>query len=64
MYDVHTLGCFTAARPSDHHDSAVTSIRCTSDGKITATASKDGTVKLWDSVNNRVMNTVGGRERG
>eukprot|EP00933_Yihiella_yeosuensis_P026484 TRINITY_DN20566_c0_g1_i1.p1 TRINITY_DN20566_c0_g1~~TRINITY_DN20566_c0_g1_i1.p1 ORF type:complete len:487 (-),score=97.43 TRINITY_DN20566_c0_g1_i1:130-1590(-) len=58
MYDLQTLNCFSAFNQEHHHNSGINDVRCTSDGKVLATASADGAVKLWDAVSNRVMNTL------
>lgn len=58
LYDLQTLNCFTSFNQDEHHYGGVNDIRCTSDGKVFATASNDGAVKLWDAVSNRTINTL------
>jgi len=58
LYDLQTLSCFTTARQDQHHAAGINDVRCTSDGKVLASASADGGIKLWDAVTNSVINTL------
>ncbi|XP_065842308.1 cleavage stimulation factor subunit 1-like [Oscarella lobularis] len=57
LYDFNTLTCYVSANPKDQHSGPITSIRYSSNGKMYVSSSKDGTIKLWDSVSNRCVNT-------
>lgn len=58
MYDLQTLSCFTTSHQDQHHTAGINDLRCTSDGKILASASADGSIKLWDAVTNSVVNAL------
>jgi len=58
LYDLQTLNCFTSFHQDHHHSSGINDIRCTSDGRMFATASSDGTIKLWDAVSQRMVNSL------
>lgn len=58
LYDLQTLNCFTTFRQDHHHTGAINDVRCTSDGRCFASASNDGTVKIWDAVSQRVANNL------
>eukprot|EP00927_Polykrikos_kofoidii_P056603 TRINITY_DN50701_c0_g1_i1.p1 TRINITY_DN50701_c0_g1~~TRINITY_DN50701_c0_g1_i1.p1 ORF type:complete len:593 (+),score=96.80 TRINITY_DN50701_c0_g1_i1:116-1780(+) len=57
-YDLQTLNCFTAFHQEHHHGGCINDVRCSSDGRMFATASSDGVIKLWDGVSNRVVNRI------
>lgn len=57
LYDVNTLQCFVCCFPSHQHTGAITSVRWAQDSKVFASASKDGSIKLWDGVSNKCINT-------
>merc|ERR1711972_1038172 len=58
LYDLQTLSCFTSFVQSEHHTAGINAMRCTSDGKVMASGSSDGTIRLWDTVSNRLVNTI------
>jgi len=58
LYDLQTLNCFTTFNQEHHHGSGVNDVRCTSDGRVFATASSDGVIQMWDSVSHRVVNRL------
>lgn len=57
VYDVHTGQCFVSAIPAQHHKSSITCVRYASNGKTYATGSLDGSIKIWDGVSGRCINT-------
>jgi len=58
LYDLQTLNCFTTFNQSDHHSGGINDLRCTSDGRLFASASSDGAICLWDAVTHRVVNRL------
>jgi len=58
LYDLQTLNCFTTFNQQEHHASGINDLRCTSDGRIFASASSDGVIKLWDAVTHRLANRL------
>uniref|UniRef100_A0A1B6EAQ7 Cleavage stimulation factor subunit 1 n=1 Tax=Clastoptera arizonana TaxID=38151 RepID=A0A1B6EAQ7_9HEMI len=57
LYDFHTAQCYVCSNPSHQHTQAITSIKFAHGAKYFASASRDGTIKLWDGVSNRCVNT-------
>lgn len=57
LYDVNTLQCFVCSIPSHQHTNTVTSLKWSQDARVFASCSKDGSIKLWDGVSNRCINT-------
>lgn len=57
LYDVNTLQCFVCSIASHQHTSTVTCLKWSQDARVFATCSKDGSIKLWDGVSNRCVNT-------
>ncbi|CAD7092728.1 unnamed protein product [Hermetia illucens] len=57
VYDVNTAQCFVSAIPSQQHKSSVTCVKYASTAKVYATGSTDGSIKLWDGVSGRCINT-------
>lgn len=58
LYDLQTLNCFTTFHQDDHHSSGINDVRCSSDGRVFASASSDGAIFLWDAVSQRVVNRL------
>jgi cleavage stimulation factor subunit 1 len=58
LYDLQTLNCFTTYHQGDHHAAGINDVRCTSDGRIVASASADGSIQIWDAVTLRVANCI------
>ena len=57
LYRVETSQCFISSNPSDHHKSSITSVEWSPNARVFATGSKDGSIKIWDSVSNKCINT-------
>ncbi|KAL9548753.1 hypothetical protein MBANPS3_005531 [Mucor bainieri] len=58
VYDVKTLQCYTNSSNADMHRGSITQIRYSNTGKIFATSSLDGTVRIWDSVSSQCIRTL------
>lgn len=58
LYDLQTLNCFTTFHQHNHHSGGINDLRCTSDGRLFASASSDGAIGLWDAVTHRLVNRL------
>lgn len=57
VYDLHTTQCFVSAIPSQQHKSGVSALKYSRTAKLYASGSCDGSIKLWDAVSGRCINT-------
>ncbi|KAI9189659.1 hypothetical protein H9P43_001092 [Blastocladiella emersonii ATCC 22665] len=62
MYDIQTFKCFLASPGSSDDNvggvgNAITSVRIAADGRLAATASADGAVRLWDATSGKCTAT-------
>lgn len=57
VYDITTAQCFVSAIPSQQHKSGVSCVKYSLTSKIYASGSVDGSIKLWDGVSGRCINT-------
>ncbi|XP_043472833.1 cleavage stimulation factor subunit 1 [Leptopilina heterotoma] len=57
LYDVNTAQSFVCSIPNHQHTAGITSIKYSPDAKTYASAGKDGSIKIWDGVSNRCINT-------
>ncbi|KAL9651807.1 hypothetical protein ABK040_014452 [Willaertia magna] len=58
-YDlVNGYKCYTSAVYEDHHFAAINQVRYSPDGKLFISASKDGSIKIWDGVTGRCVTTI------
>jgi cleavage stimulation factor subunit 1 len=58
IYDVHSLACFIPTTSSSSHEGWINCVRYAPDGDTFASAGSDGTVKIWDAVAGKVLNTI------
>lgn len=57
LYDVNTTQCYTGSNPKHQHFDVVTSLDWSQDGKMYASASMDGAIKIWDGVSSNCVAT-------
>lgn len=57
VYDINTAQCFVSAIPSQQHKSSVTCVKYAPTARIYATGSLDGSIKIWDAISGRCVNT-------
>lgn len=57
VYDIATSQCFASAIASQQHKGAVSCVKYALTGKLYATGSADGAIKLWDAISGRCINT-------
>ncbi|XP_067658895.1 cleavage stimulation factor subunit 1-like [Haliotis asinina] len=57
LYDVNTFQCFVSHDPSGQHEGPVTSVNWSPNANLFTTCSKDGSIKVWDGVSHRCINT-------
>ncbi|GAB6033095.1 hypothetical protein CHUAL_012708 [Chamberlinius hualienensis] len=57
LYDVQTGQCFVSSVPEDQHKGPITCVQYCPSANMYATSSKDGDIKIWDGVSNKVVNT-------
>ncbi|KAF7727069.1 cleavage stimulation factor, 3' pre-RNA, subunit 1 [Apophysomyces ossiformis] len=55
VYDVKTLLCYTNSNTTEMHRGPITQIRYSHTGRLFASASADGNVRIWDSVSSRCV---------
>ena len=58
IYDIHTMRCFIPSTEPELHNAGILSVCCSSIGNIFASASNDGSIKLFDTVSSRCVNTI------
>ena len=58
LYDVATFTTFTSPHAGDHHYAAVTCARYASNGKHFASSSKDGSIRIYDTVTHRCVQYI------
>lgn len=57
LYDIQTAQAFVCNIPSHQHTSGITTMKYSPDAKVYASGSRDGSIKIWDCVSNRCVNT-------
>jgi len=55
---VHSLLCFIPTTSPQSHQGQINCVRYAPNGATFATASSDGTIKIWDTVMGKVLNTI------
>lgn len=59
LYNLNTSKCFISSNHNeDHHYASLNCAKFSPDGRLWATASADGSIKLWDGTNGRVIKTI------
>ncbi|CAO3599577.1 unnamed protein product [Absidia cylindrospora] len=59
IYDINTLQCYTNRQQSDRHQAAITQIQYSLEtGRLFASCSVDGTVKIWDGISSQCIKTL------
>ncbi|GAU90023.1 hypothetical protein RvY_02503 [Ramazzottius varieornatus] len=58
LYDIETNRSFVSSNKNDQHTGSITSLSYTKDGRMYCSGSKDGTIKLWDGISNRCIQTI------
>lgn len=64
LYDVNTFQAYICPEVKHHHLGPITQVRYAPQGNVYASASKDGSIKLWDVVSNRCVNTIKNAHNG
>ncbi|XP_018909038.1 cleavage stimulation factor subunit 1 [Bemisia tabaci] len=57
LYDSNTGQCFVCCIPSHQHEGTITSVKWALNGKYFASACRDGSIKIWDGISNKCVNT-------
>lgn len=58
LFDIQTMKCFIPSAPSDHHKGGITKVRYAPNGSTFASCSIDGSIKIYDTVNGKCVNTI------
>jgi len=58
LYDIKAEKTFVNPNTEKNHFAPINQVRYASDGRVFASCSKDGTVKLWDGADNTCINTL------
>ncbi|KAJ3275340.1 hypothetical protein HDV01_000632 [Terramyces sp. JEL0728] len=58
LFDIQTMKVFISSNASDHHQGAITKVRYASNGQTFASSSIDGSIKIYDTVTGRCVNTI------
>ena len=64
LYDINTFQAYVSNNPKDHHKGPVNQVRYAKQGNVFASASKDGSIKIWDGVENKCINTIADAHAG
>uniref|UniRef100_A0AC35TGF8 Cleavage stimulation factor 50 kDa subunit n=1 Tax=Rhabditophanes sp. KR3021 TaxID=114890 RepID=A0AC35TGF8_9BILA len=55
LYSTETQQCWVSSHPADQHSSGITCTDYSGEGRLLATGSKDGEIKIWDGVSSRCI---------
>ncbi|XP_071476263.1 cleavage stimulation factor subunit 1-like [Diadema antillarum] len=58
LYDVNTAQCFVSHNPKDQHKGSINMVQYNPLANMYASCSKDGSIKLWDGISSRCINTL------
>jgi len=58
LYDIHTAQCWVSSCPRDQHQGPVNMVKYCQNAHLYASASEDGSIKVWDGVSNRCIQTI------
>lgn len=57
LYDVNTFQCFVGSNPQDQHSGGITGLKWSPNANTFASCSIDGSIKIWDGVSHKCINT-------
>ncbi len=58
LYDIQAMKVFIPSNQADHHQGGITKVRYASNGTTFASCSIDGSIKLYDTVTSKCVNTI------
>jgi len=58
LYDIHTAQCYVSSCPRDQHVGSVNMVKYCQNAHLYASAGEDGSIKVWDGVSNRCVQTI------
>lgn len=58
VYDMHTAIAYVSNCPSDQHTAPVNMVKYCENAHLFASCSEDGSIKIWDGVSNRCVQTI------
>eukprot|EP01134_Creolimax_fragrantissima_P003761 CFRG3761T1 len=58
MYDMNNLTCFSSKNTREFHQGGISAVDFSPNGSVYASGSADGTIKLWDGISSRCINTI------
>ncbi|KAI8892317.1 WD40-repeat-containing domain protein [Globomyces pollinis-pini] len=64
LFDIQTMKVFIPSNASEHHQAGITKVRYASNGNMFASCSIDGSIKLYDTVTSRCVNTINNAHDG
>ncbi|CAL8096668.1 unnamed protein product [Orchesella dallaii] len=64
IYDINTSQCFVGSEQTTNHTGEINTTAWSSDGKLFVSGSADGSIKLWDGVSGKCVNTCSEAHEG